>query len=133
MERVPTGSAEVVQAACEVATATAAHPEMMEAPSLNATAPVGEPVNVAVKVTEPPTTDALVFEASDTAVVSLAMVMLKAWVASGAKPLVAATTPVNTPPSVGVPDSTPPVERLTPGGRVPDCTVNVGAGEPEVT
>lgn len=44
---------------------------------------------------------------------------------------VAAKTPANIPPEVGVPLSAPALAlRLRPGGSEPDCTLNVAAGVP---
>src|SRR5688572_24722001 len=42
----------------------------------------------------------------------------------------AVTTPVNVPPVVGVPVSAPPALSVSPGGRAPEVTLNVGAGAP---
>lgn len=51
-------------------------------------------------------------------------------VAFGATPLLAVTVKVEVPVVVGVPERTPAVLRVSPGGRVPEDTVNVGAGTP---
>ena len=48
--------------------------------------------------------------------------------AAGLTPLVAVTVPVNTPLLVGVPDITPAELKLNPVGKLPDVTLNVGAG-----
>lgn len=45
--------------------------------------------------------------------------------------LVAVTVKLNVPETVGVPESAPPVARLSPAGNVPVVTVNAGAGLPE--
>ena len=57
-------------------------------------------------------------------------VIEKFWVAAGLTPFVAVTVPVNTPAVVGVPNSTPLVPMLSPGGRLPEVTLKVGAGLP---
>ena len=55
IERAPTGSALLVQAADAPATGTVLHPAITVVPSLNATVPVGVlPVTVAVNVTDRP-------------------------------------------------------------------------------
>jgi len=51
--------------------------------------------------------------------------------ASGATPLVAVILNVEVPGVVGVPDNTPPLDRLNPAGSVPPDTANVGVGEPD--
>ncbi len=58
------------------------------------------------------------------------MVMEKFWMASGLTAFVAVTVPVNKPPLVGVPEITPAVLKLRPGGRLPELTLKVGVGEP---
>ena len=57
-------------------------------------------------------------------------VMEKFWVATGLTPLLAVTVPVNTPLPVGVPETTPAELKFSPGGRLPEVTLKVGAGEP---
>ena len=56
------------------------------------------------------------------------IVMEKFCVAAGLTPLVAVTVPVNTPGLVGVPETTPAELKLNPRGKLPDVTLNVGAG-----
>src|SRR5258706_15814273 len=58
--------------------------------------------------------------------VGTAIVMLNAWVASGAVPVVAVTAPVKVPPLVGVPLMTPAELKLNPVGKAPAETLNVG-------
>ncbi len=55
-------------------------------------------------------------------------VIEKFCVAAGLTPLVAVTVPVNTPVLVGVPEIVPEKVKLNPVGRLPDVTLNVGAG-----
>ena len=55
-------------------------------------------------------------------------VIEKFCVAAGLTPLVAVTVPVNTPLLVGVPDITPAELKLNPVGKLPEVTLNVGAG-----
>ena len=55
-------------------------------------------------------------------------VIEKFCVAAGLTPLVAVTVPVNTPLEVGVPETTPAELKLKPRGKLPDVTLNVGAG-----
>ena len=54
------------------------------------------------------------------------IVMLNAWVASGALPLVAVTVPVKVPLLTGVPLMTPAELKLNPVGKAPAVTLNVG-------
>src|SRR5438045_266609 len=63
------------------------------------------------------------------ACVALAMVMLKACVASGSTLFDAVTTPVKVPAAVGVPESTLAASE-SPEGMAPDVTEKLGAGEP---
>ena len=56
------------------------------------------------------------------------MVIEKFCVALGLMPLFAVTVPVNTPPTVGVPDRTPAVESVSPPGKAPAVTENDDAG-----
>ncbi len=66
------------------------------------------------------------------------LVMTGAWliviekfcVATGFTPFVAVTVPVNAPAVVGLPEITPVVLKLNPGGRLPAVTLNVGVGVP---
>ena len=60
-------------------------------------------------------------------------VRLKLWVASGVVPLIAEIVSGYTPPDValGVPDSVPELDRVTPLGKAP-VSVNVAAGKPVV-
>jgi len=51
--------------------------------------------------------------------------------ASGATALVAVIVNVEVPGVVGVPDNTPPLDRVNPAGNVPPDTANVGVGEPD--
>ncbi len=46
-------------------------------------------------------------------------------------PFVAVTTKDEDPGVVGVPDNTPPPDKLNPAGRPPVVTENVGAGYPD--
>ena len=50
---------------------------------------------------------------------ALLIIMLNAIVASGETPFAALTVKLNVPAVVGVPEITPPLERLKPPGRVP--------------
>jgi hypothetical protein len=58
--------------------------------------------------------------------VAAAMAIVKFCVASGAVPLLAVTVPVNDPAVVGVPETTPAVLRVKPGGRLPAERAKVG-------
>ena len=51
--------------------------------------------------------------------------------ASAPIPLWAVTVKENDPTVVGVPDSTPSADRVSPSGRVPAATVTCGSGEPD--
>jgi len=51
--------------------------------------------------------------------------MLNAIVASGETPFTALTVKLNVPAAVGVPEITPPLERLKPPGRVPLAMLHV--------
>ncbi len=62
---------------------------------------------------------------------ALAMVMWMSAVVATPAVLLALTWKVNTPWVVGVPDSTPEELRVSPGGRVPEASENVGAGVPD--
>ena len=57
-------------------------------------------------------------------------VSVKFCVASGVMPLVAVMTKAKIPLTVGVPDRTPAVLSVTPVGKEPEVTENVGAGVP---
>ncbi len=50
--------------------------------------------------------------------------------AAGLTPLLAVTVPVNVPVAVGVPEIKPAELKLNPVGRLPNVTLNVGAGVP---
>ena len=54
--------------------------------------------------------------------------MLKFCVAAVPIPLLAVIVPVNTPVAVGVPVIAPPLLMLSPVGKAPAVTENVGAG-----
>ncbi len=57
-------------------------------------------------------------------------VIEKVWVAAGLTPFEAVTVPVNVPLLVGLPEMTPEELKLSPGGKLPDVTLKVGAGVP---
>ncbi len=57
-------------------------------------------------------------------------VIEKFWVAAGLTPLLAVTVPVYAPTPVGLPEIIPAELKLSPGGRLPEVTLKVGAGEP---
>jgi hypothetical protein len=58
------------------------------------------------------------------------MVMVMDEVSAVPAVFVARTVNVEAPAVVGVPDNNPPELNVSPDGSEPDCTANVGAGEP---
>jgi hypothetical protein len=61
-----------------------------------------------------------------------ATVSTKAWTAFGATPLLAVSVKLKAPATVGVPESTHELDRLTPAGSAPD-SAHAGAGVPVAT
>jgi hypothetical protein len=61
-----------------------------------------------------------------------ATVSTKAWTAFGATPLLAVMVKLNAPATVGVPESTHELDRLTPAGNAPD-SAHAGVGVPVAT
>src|SRR4051794_5048015 len=92
------------------------------------TEPGGVPapeVTVAVNVTDWPKTDGLTLELTAVAVAAGAMITVSGPEVVAPIPLVADTVKLNAPPAVGVPESTPAADRVSPVGSVPLATAQL--------
>ena len=107
-----------------------------EQPAVDRVTPVGSvPVSVkvgagkpeAVTVKVPAVPSVKVVSAAEVITGAASTVRVKAWVAGVPTPLLAVRVIGKVPLAVGVPESTPAVDRVTPVGSVP-VSVKVGAG-----
>ena len=89
----------------------------------------GDPVAVTVKVPAVPSVKVVWLAEVMVGATRVDTVRVKLWVALGVTPLAAVMVMGKLPLAVGVPESTPAVDRVTPVGRGP-ISVKVGAGEP---
>ena len=98
-------------------------------PELTANAGAGDPVAVTVnEYAEPAVAGDVGLPDVISGTLNTAIVYVA--VAGTADPLSAFTVKVADSALVGTPEIRPPVERARPSGRLPEETVNVGAGEP---